>query len=224
MRATRACGFLRTPPTLSACRRRAWESTERIPRLYVPVKKSHLRTTFLSAHSHVAFFSRSVTRSRTKKTSASIASEDASTNTTSPAPFVSSYFELGDHEVASYLTRKKVSFKITQEHAILRECPSCPDHKGKADNMFKLYVSVHTGVYFCHRCKIKGSWFELKRLFGGSTEISSTQDVIGSSQQQSVPSADNLQVFHIDTFMQKQTNWIHHNLGTLRVTNGCTVQ
>lgn len=38
---------------------------------------------------------------------------------------------------------------------------------GKADNMFKLYVQIGGGAYFCHRCGGKGSWYDFKMKLGG---------------------------------------------------------
>ncbi len=37
----------------------------------------------------------------------------------------------------------------------------------KADNLYKLYVKLGGGAYFCHRCGAKGSWYDLKSGLGG---------------------------------------------------------
>ena len=47
--------------------------------------------------------------------------------------------------------------RTTSTHVILRECPFCDKPtKGQADNMYKLYVQIGGGAYFCHRCGSKG--------------------------------------------------------------------
>ncbi len=59
-------------------------------------------------------------------------------------------------------------FRVTNSHVVIRECPFCekPTH-GKADNMFKIYVQIGGGAYFCHRCGAKGSWYDFKMRLGG---------------------------------------------------------
>lgn len=43
--------------------------------------------------------------------------------------------------------------RTTSTHVILRECPFCNKPTGgKADNMYKIYVQIGGGAYFCHRC------------------------------------------------------------------------
>ena len=45
----------------------------------------------------------------------------------------------------------------TNTHVIIRECPFCnKPTRDKADNMFKMYVQIGGGAYFCHRCGSKG--------------------------------------------------------------------
>jgi twinkle protein len=53
--------------------------------------------------------------------------------------------------------------RTTRSHVVLKECPFCtkPTHD-KPDNFYKLYVSIGSGCYFCHRCGNKGSWFDFK--------------------------------------------------------------
>jgi len=60
------------------------------------------------------------------------------------------------------------SFRKTTSHVVLKECPFCPKpHQGKADNLFKIYIKIGGGAYFCHRCGAKGSWYDFKMKLGG---------------------------------------------------------
>jgi len=49
-----------------------------------------------------------------------------------------------------------LSVQEDQDKLNLRFCPSCPDHKGRSDNMYKLFIWKTTGSFFCHRCATKG--------------------------------------------------------------------
>jgi len=58
--------------------------------------------------------------------------------------------------------------RSTPSHLILRECPFCEKPtNNKADNLYKMYVQIGSGAYFCHRCGAGGSWFDLKAQLGG---------------------------------------------------------
>ena len=58
--------------------------------------------------------------------------------------------------------------RTTRTHIILKECPFCEKPTNdKADNQYKLYVSIGGGAYFCHRCGAKGSWYDFKMKMGG---------------------------------------------------------
>lgn len=81
--------------------------------------------------------------------------------------FVSEHFRLEQGEVESYLRGRKISFRLVEEHAIVEECPFCPPTKKETTNLFKLYVLLASGVYICHRCKNKGTWFDLRKRVGG---------------------------------------------------------
>ncbi|KAL6068923.1 Twinkle protein, mitochondrial [Balamuthia mandrillaris] len=85
--------------------------------------------------------------------------------------FVSSHFQIAEGDVLAFLARMRVVHRLTGEEIIVRECPCCPDHKNKPDNLFKLYISRSTGAFFCHRCGKKGSWFDFKKLLGGGGEV-----------------------------------------------------
>ena len=80
--------------------------------------------------------------------------------------------------ICSYLDAKVgASFpngglRSTNQHVILKECPFCnKPTNGKADNMFKLYIKIGDGAYFCHRCGSKGSWFDFKKNLGGGGDM-----------------------------------------------------
>nr|AAZ06404.1 mitochondrial helicase twinkle [Acanthamoeba castellanii] len=82
------------------------------------------------------------------------------------APFVSSHFSISEDEITHFFSRKSLVWKRSGEELVVQTCPTCPDHKYKMDNLFKLYISKRTGQFFCHRCGNKGSWFDFKRLYG----------------------------------------------------------
>ncbi|KAL7483359.1 hypothetical protein ACHAW6_009034 [Cyclotella cf. meneghiniana] len=93
--------------------------------------------------------------------------------------FVSKHntLNLSPHSIASYITSqcphlslppKSDDFRITNSHVILKECIFCSKPtNGKPDNLFKLYIQVGGGAYFCHRCGAKGSWYDLKSALAG---------------------------------------------------------
>lgn len=85
-------------------------------------------------------------------------------------PFYSKYYKLSESEVENYLKRHEVAFRKTGRHLVIKECPFCHPTKGLAANMYKLYVLTKTGVYMCHRCQAKGSWFQLRTQIGGAVD------------------------------------------------------
>ncbi|EFA82972.1 T7-like mitochondrial DNA helicase [Heterostelium album PN500] len=80
--------------------------------------------------------------------------------------FVSSYYKVNEEQVLQYLERKKLQYRISGQEIIVKECPLCPDTKGKLDNLWKLYISRETSGYNCFRCSNKGSWFDFKANLG----------------------------------------------------------
>ena len=89
--------------------------------------------------------------------------------------FVSKHYELSKTEVSEYLERKKLAFRVQGNGQInAKECPFCKPHKGRADNMWKLYLRQSDGAYFCHRCGTKGSWFDFKRHHGDLPAVESS--------------------------------------------------
>jgi twinkle protein len=69
-----------------------------------------------------------------------------------------------------YLEEKGLEPRLVDQHAVARICPFCPPVRNKADNMFKLYVHIESGVFFCHRCGAKGNHWDLKRSLGDVIE------------------------------------------------------
>eukprot|EP00612_Vaucheria_litorea_P001307 CAMPEP_0171457412 /NCGR_PEP_ID=MMETSP0945-20130129/3508_1 /TAXON_ID=109269 /ORGANISM="Vaucheria litorea, Strain CCMP2940" /LENGTH=574 /DNA_ID=CAMNT_0011983029 /DNA_START=203 /DNA_END=1924 /DNA_ORIENTATION=- len=49
----------------------------------------------------------------------------------------------------------------------MKHCPFCHDTKGKLDNLWKLYIGIEGGAFYCHRCEAQGSWYDFKRKVGG---------------------------------------------------------
>jgi twinkle protein len=107
--------------------------------------------------------------------------------------FVSKYasFSLTSKDILDYCEHVGVlaegaaaaAARTTPTHVVLRECPFCPKPTGdKADNLYKLYLQIGRGAYFCHRCGASGSWLDFKAKLGNvSYESSSTHDHADSS-------------------------------------------
>ena len=58
--------------------------------------------------------------------------------------------------------------RTTGTHVVLRECPFCSKPtRNEASNLYKIYIQIVDGAYFCHRCGKGGSWYDLKSAFGG---------------------------------------------------------
>jgi len=57
--------------------------------------------------------------------------------------------------------------KTSVRHIIIKECPFCHPINNKADNMYKLYVEIGSGLYFCHRCGANGNWYDFKSKLSG---------------------------------------------------------
>lgn len=80
-----------------------------------------------------------------------------------PSTFMSSHYQHQDPaEIHEFLRRKQLASRETDTHFVVRECPFCHPTRGKADNLFKLYVHKSKGVYKCHRCGSSGSWLDFK--------------------------------------------------------------
>lgn len=81
--------------------------------------------------------------------------------------YVSSHYRMPDGEIVRYLTRKNLVHRVSDVHAIVKECPFCKPHKNSRDNLWKLYIWVRAGcihallrlsmskkAYFC----VVGEW------------------------------------------------------------------
>eukprot|EP01088_Endostelium_zonatum_P000208 TRINITY_DN1034_c2_g1_i1.p1 TRINITY_DN1034_c2_g1~~TRINITY_DN1034_c2_g1_i1.p1 ORF type:complete len:899 (-),score=259.30 TRINITY_DN1034_c2_g1_i1:44-2740(-) len=135
-------------------------------------------------------------------------SSPSSDTTQSLAPstvFVSDYFSLPENEVVQYVTRRKLLHKTTSTHVILRECPTCPDHKGKADNLYKLHILKEGGVFKCHRCSQSGSWYKLKNLLGGNSIPTVVQPI--SSSNSSTPGPLGKKIVSHKTWQEKAKSY-----------------
>lgn len=76
-----------------------------------------------------------------------------------PGTFVSSYYKMDESNLISYLNRKNIAFKQNSSRQIVvRDCPFCHDTKAHPTNLWKLYIYMENGNYFCFRCSSQGSW------------------------------------------------------------------
>lgn len=123
----------------------------------------------------------------------------------SRSAFTSSHFVLDDpQEVPQFLGRKKLASKETDTHYMVRECPFCHATRGKADNLFKLYVHKASGVYKCHRCGAAGSWFDFKRKLQHNVAVSNSDAMLNGadhshshSHAAAVAAADEIKVIQV---------------------------
>ena len=82
--------------------------------------------------------------------------------------FVSEYnssIQLSSQQIQDWCRSHGIDkgFRTTSSHVILQECPFCTKPtNNKQDNLYKLYIQLGQGAYFCHRCGAKGSWFDFK--------------------------------------------------------------
>ena len=83
--------------------------------------------------------------------------------------FVSSHNTsvMSEGAVQEYLDVNSMKWTRTADHFRVEECPFCrKPTNGKRDNLYKLYIRKD-GVYFCHRCGSKGSWYDFKANLRG---------------------------------------------------------
>ena len=72
------------------------------------------------------------------------------------------------------------SLRCSTTHVMIEECPLCSNLTGgKANNLYKLYVTIGLGAYFCHRCGAGGLWFDFKRKVGGVRGMGAVTDTRG---------------------------------------------
>jgi twinkle protein len=80
--------------------------------------------------------------------------------------------------------------KVTPGHVIMRECPFCDKHtRDDPSNLFKLFVQIGGGAFFCHRCGCKGSWYDFKRRTAGFASVDISSPYEQMSRQQREPSS-----------------------------------
>ncbi|MDP2436287.1 MAG: hypothetical protein Q8P67_11125, partial [archaeon] len=97
--------------------------------------------------------------------------------------FVSQYWTGANaEEMEAYFHKHHMVFRTSGEEYVLRDCPHCHETHGKPDNLWKLYFSRSSGVFFCHRCAAKGSWFDFKAKRTSSSPRSSGIAVESLSQ------------------------------------------
>ena len=54
--------------------------------------------------------------------------------------------------VGSRLTQMGLEYRESGSEIVIKECPLCPPHQDKPDNLWKLNINVEKGLYCCHRC------------------------------------------------------------------------
>jgi hypothetical protein len=86
-------------------------------------------------------------RSSSRSRSSSVLSNNGS--------FVSSFFELPNSDIISYLRRRHFTYTENESHFIIKMCPFCHPQKDSTDQ-FKLYIKKNQGVFHCHRCSSSG--------------------------------------------------------------------
>ncbi|EGC35307.1 hypothetical protein DICPUDRAFT_97936 [Dictyostelium purpureum] len=74
--------------------------------------------------------------------------------------------EMSEELILQYLRHKSKEYRVAGEEVNLKDCPFCVNVQEKLDNMWKLYIHSHTGLFFCHRCSTKGNWNHLRLAFG----------------------------------------------------------
>ncbi|RLN94318.1 hypothetical protein BBJ28_00026177, partial [Nothophytophthora sp. Chile5] len=104
--------------------------------------------------------------------------------------FVSRHYQMQDpREVGEFLRRKSLACRETDSHFVVRDCPFCHATRGKADNLFKMYVHRTQGVYKCHRCGAAGSWFDFKRKLQSNVGVASSDGMLHGGSAAGTPGA-----------------------------------
>ena len=94
--------------------------------------------------------------------------------------FVSRYnttLNLSHEDIMNYVNQQmphltSSDFVIRGQHVVMKVCPFCVASKPNSDyddqtNQCKLHILQGNGVYMCHRCDARGSWYDLKKELGG---------------------------------------------------------
>ena len=82
--------------------------------------------------------------------------------------YVSHHYHIDMDDVHAYLRRKQLSYRESADHAqiVIRDCPFCHPINGKLDNQYKLTIYMPAANHYCHRCRAKGSWYDMKKRLG----------------------------------------------------------
>lgn len=89
--------------------------------------------------------------------------------------FVSKFNVISQEEVRQYLGAiPGIELRERGGQCAIRDCSVMPQGicnkptgTDQPDNQYVLNVKASGGVWFCHRCQSRGSWYDLKRAFGG---------------------------------------------------------
>ena len=72
-------------------------------------------------------------------------------------------------EILRVLEDRGMQYKETGTgQYVVKNCPFCPDNKGKEDNLWKLYINKENGLFLCHRCQTKGNGMQFSKQLGKS--------------------------------------------------------
>ena len=82
--------------------------------------------------------------------------------------YVSHHYHIDMDDVHAYLRRKQLLYRESADHSqiVIRDCPFCHPINGKLDNQYKLTIYMPAANHYCHRCRAKGSWYDMKKRLG----------------------------------------------------------
>ena len=89
---------------------------------------------------------------------------------TNPRYFVNqSKFFRPQISVEQLLIQNQIDFNDSASNVFrLKYCPFCKKpHRDDPTNLYTLNVNKESGLYYCHRCSSKGSYFDLKKALLG---------------------------------------------------------
>ena len=81
---------------------------------------------------------------------------------------MSHHYHIDMDDVHAYLRRKQLQYRESADHSqiVIRDCPFCHPINGKLDNQYKLTIYMPAANHYCHRCRAKGSWYDMKKRLG----------------------------------------------------------
>lgn len=104
--------------------------------------------------------------------------EKADLNAGASRAYVSKHFCLEGNEVITYLNRRSMPYRLTQDKIMVETCPFCHDTKDLPDNQYKLAIYRGTGGFNCLRCQSKGSWYDFRnRISHGEHDVQPIETV-----------------------------------------------